>query len=138
MARVTNITLNVGRTASGREFAEVEYDIQFSDSEIALNLDFEEWVMLFERDNDLDRYIETAEANTEVAWLNSGNDDYIGQVHYGTVQPNGNRTVHRSHRREWNFPSNESGREEYRALVWARPEIRAGRGWSNEVSIDLA
>ncbi|MCK4603979.1 MAG: hypothetical protein KAU41_04680 [Deltaproteobacteria bacterium] len=138
MARVTNITLNVGRAAGGQEFAEVEYDIQFSNTEVALNLDFEEWVMLFERDNDLDRYVETAEANTQVLRFDSGNDDYIGQVHYGAVRPDGNATVHRSHRREWSFPNNEAGREEYRSLVWVRPEIRAGRGWSNEVSINLA
>ena len=136
MARVNNVSLNVGKTGT-KEFAEVEYDINFSGSEVKLGLAFEEWVMLFERDNALDDYLEAADYNTAILRMHSGNDDYIGQVHYGTVRPNGNSTVHRKHRREWNFPNNEAGAEEYRALVWVRPEIRSGRSWSNEVSANL-
>ncbi len=136
MATITNVTLNVGKAGS-QEFAEVEYDVQFSAAEVSLNLQFEEWVMLFERDGGLDRYLESAELNTGLMRAHSGNDDYIGQVHYGTVSPGGSSTLHRTHRREWSFPNNESGAEEYSALVWVRPEIRAGRSWSNEVSANL-
>jgi hypothetical protein len=72
-------------------------------------------------------------------WFANGNlDDYIGPIFKGTIQPGGQATIHRTHRREWNFPSNESGAEEYRALVLIVPEIRRASAWSNEVKINLA
>ena len=142
MARVSDVRLNVGRAASGLEFAEVSYDVEFSPTEQELNVRFDEVALLFERDNALDTYVESFGAggfDFELTLFRQGKlDDYIGEIFKGSVQPNGDALVHREHRREWSFPNNESGREEYRAFVLVIPEIRRASAWSNEMSIDLA
>jgi hypothetical protein len=139
MASVFNVSLGVGRASSGEEFAEVSYDIQFSGAEVSLNLEFDEIIHLFERDEAIDQYYQPWGMNLGVQWAARGNlDDSIGTVHQGTIQPNGQALLHRTHRREWSFPRNEKGAEEYRALVLVVPEIYRGSAWSNEVKIDLA
>ena len=40
-------------------------------------------------------------------------------------------------RREWDFGNQESGNEEYRALITAYPDIRGATRFSNEVSANL-
>lgn len=138
MAEVHNVRLTVGRVPSGREFATVTYDIHFTPVERQLRMRFDEWIVLFERDDDLDRYYQRADANLGLRWEGQGDpDDLIGQIHFGPVTANA-PVVSRSHTRDWNFPNNESGDEEYRALVQVYPEIRPGRAWSNEVSVNLA
>ena len=139
MAEVRNIKLSVGRGASGMEFAEVSYDVDFAPDETKLDLRFSEWAILFERDDELDAFHRRAGANVGLRWFPRGNpDDFIGYIFKGLIQPNGNSTIHRSHKRDWNFPNNENGNEEYRALVQIIPEITTGGGWSNEVSVNLA
>jgi hypothetical protein len=140
MARVSNVELSVGRAASGLEFAEVSYDIEFSTTEQDLNLRFAEVAMLFERDSALDTFVEQMGViDFGLAWLPKGNlDDFVGEIFNGSVRPDGEAVVHREHRREWSFPDNEDGREEYRAFILVIPEIRRASAWSNEVSINLA
>jgi hypothetical protein len=139
MARVRNVALSIGRVNSSTEFAEVSYDIEFSGAEVTLDLEFKEFVSLFERDDDLDEFYQEWGSNLGIQWRARGNlDDYIGVVRDGSIRPDGVAVHHRTHRREWAFPSNESGNEEYRALVLVAPEIYRGSGWSNEVSINLA
>jgi hypothetical protein len=138
MAEVRNVRLTAGRVPSGNEFATVEYDIFFTDAERELGLRFDEWVSLYERDDDLDRYYAMGDANIGTRREAVGNqDDHIGQIHFGPVTATAS-VVHRAHTREWNFPNNEGGAEEYRALVQVYPEIRTGSAWSNEQSINLA
>lgn len=138
MAEVKNIQLTVGRAPSGRDFAEVSYDIEFTQTERDLNVHFFEFVLLFERDDDLDRYFEAVNNPDQIELLRRGNtDDFIGQVGSGLIVPGDNTTLHRNVRREWRFPNNESGNEEYRALVQVVPQIRRGAGWSNEVKANL-
>jgi hypothetical protein len=139
MARVRNVQLTAGRGSDGREFAEVTYDIAFSDAEVSLNLQFDEMVLLAERDEKLDGFFQDWGSNLDVQQIAVDNpDDFIGTIHEGTIKPEGRRTVRRTHRREWPFPRNEDGNEEYRALVMVVPEIYRGSAWSNEVSINLA
>ncbi len=137
MAKVSNVQLSVGQE-SEVEFAEVTYDIEFSTTEVDLDVRFTEWVYLLERDADLDSYVDTVERNLGFAKFPIGNsDDLIGEVFRGTVRPDGHDVLHRTHRNDWNFPANEAGAEEYRALVLVVPEIRRGAAWSNEVSRNL-
>jgi len=141
MATVRNIRLKIGRVAGGREFADVSYDIVFSEAERRLNLLCREVVSLYERDDALDRYIvraDTDPANRPALVANQDTDDFIGTVRDGSVRPNHAGVLHRRFRREWDFPNNEWGNEEYRSLVTVAPEIRTGAGWSNEVSINVA
>ena len=138
MALVENIKLSLGKVHSELEFAEVSYDILFSEDEQTLNLRFTEGILLFERDSQLDMYYRNLVHNIGIAGYPIGTrDDFIGQVYGGFIRPNGNTSLHREHRREWRFPNNEDGVEEYLALVMVIPEITRGSGWSNEVHINL-
>jgi hypothetical protein len=137
MAKVRNVNLVVGHGPEG-EFAEVSYDVEFNRTELALNMGFYELIALMERDEGLDTYFPGFPAS--VLQYPSGNlDDNIGTVFKGpdVMHPDGESVVHRRHRRDWRFPNNESGPEEYRALVIVRPELWEGAAWSNEVSVNL-
>jgi hypothetical protein len=146
MAALRNVTLNVGHVSgSSDEFAEVSYDVEFGASEIEHNFLYDEWVGLLERDGELDFFFVEVGTGT-LTRINRGLlDDFIGEVFSGEVftgpsvlRPDGRTTVHRTHRRQWPFPHNERGPEEYRALVIVTPQIWEASAWSNEVSIDLA
>jgi hypothetical protein len=142
MAVVTNVALAVGKEGD-QEFAEVSYDIQFTETEIRLNIPFREWVQLFERDGPLDHFVVSSEDSPNMVQKVVGNpDDDIGiiadPIYPASVRPDGRATVNRTVRRAWDFPRNESGPEEYRALVQVFPEIWSATAWSNEVSINLA
>jgi hypothetical protein len=139
MATLSNVTLMVGRAPAGAEFAEVSYDVEFGKSELEHDIAFDELVLLFEQDEGPDLFQQQF-VGTEFHVLTDGDrDDAVGTVfeERGSLIPRGRRTVHRVHRREWEFPRNESGPEEYRALVIVRPQVWRGTAWSNEVSANL-
>jgi hypothetical protein len=139
VAHVRDVRLDVGRAPSGLEFAEVSYTVDFTAAEVDLNLPFTEYIVLWERDEELDSYVQPADPIGITRVGVGRGDDLIGVIYKGdsSIRPNGRRSISRNHRREWRFPENESGREEYRALVQVIPDIRLGGAWSNEVSIDL-
>lgn len=141
MAQVLNVVLQVGRGSGDREFATIEYDIEFREAEIAQNLWFDEFVALLDIDDERDRYLNLLGAEYLHAHFAVGNiDDDIGVIHFAknSVRPDGQALVHRSFKRDWDFPDNESGDEEYRALIVVTPEVHAASAWSNEVHINLA
>lgn len=138
MATVLNVKLNVGKSSTGREFAEVSYDIRFSTFEVAHNLNFDEHVRLWDRDDGLDRYYRGVGSPFIARQQSEGNsDDLIGLIHAGTIRPNGSTIIHRKFRAEWDFGGNESGPEEYRALVDVVPEVGAASAWSQEAVLNL-
>lgn len=144
MANVGNIDLTIGKNSDGLEFAEVSYVIYFSEAEVNLGLDFEEIVLLLEQDQDLDVYLKG------VGWPyklfrytddgGTGNeshlDDFIGQIARNSLKATATK-VARKHKKAWQFPANESGEEEYRALVYIKPEICESSRFSNVVKIDV-
>lgn len=139
MAQIIKPKLAVGRTAAGVEFAEVSYQIQFSADEVRLGLRFTEDVRLWERDDSLDSFYRGVGSSRIGRQESHGNtDDDIGLVYSGTVNPSGSSVHSRLWRKEWNFANNESGPEEYRALIQVVPEVNSGTAWSNEVSLNLA
>lgn len=146
MARVENITLDVGHAQDNRQFAEVSYNIIFGEWEVRFNINCHELVILFERDSGLDTYFErivrpVAHEIWQSFTVVNGNDwrqdDLIGVVHNDFIEPNGNNRIERQHRKVWQFPNNEIGKEEYRALVRIIPNFHEGAGWSNEVKKNL-
>jgi hypothetical protein len=163
MARLTNVILDVGRTAagSGRFFADVSYDVEFSPAEVRLNVAFNDAAVLFDRDAEVDLVLlesmiafGTVESTQRIVRGAPGErataqdrDEIIGAifpippeplfVDARRFTPDGATTRHINHRREWQFPRGEEGPEEYRALVIVVPEIRYAMGWSNERVINL-
>lgn len=140
MANVSNVRLAMGRVSSSIEFAEVTFSINFSSQEVKENLVFGLYIPLFERDDALDTYhFEPNGAfGGSVNWRSLGDlDDFITWISFESIRPNGNNTIVLTRRKEFNVGNQESGDEEYRALVWVIPEIVEGKAWSNEVSINL-
>jgi hypothetical protein len=113
--------------------------VDFSDDEIEHNVPFDELVLLFDRDGGLDFFKHQFGSEQLSVAAKDNRDDAIGEIFNGSgmLRPDGNMTVNRVHRREWPFPRNEDGREQYRALVLVRPLLRQVTRWSNEVSANL-
>jgi hypothetical protein len=158
MATVENVQLTIGPGIGERQRAHVSYDIEFTETEAKLNIPFDEVVVLYERDDGPDSYVEVLGEDMLIAsepakyaygsakflhlsapadGKDTESDDYIGIVGRGVVFPQGRKTVRREYLADWFFPPNESGPEEYRALVWILPHIRRGSAWSNEVVVNL-
>lgn len=136
VARIGNIQLEVGRTGSD-EFARVRFRLNFSASERSLNMPFLVFADLYERDDGLDTYI-AHDPNLFAAQLNRGNrDDLVGEIGRRTVRPDGQGFRDVELRRDWDFGNQESGNEEYVALVSAYPDVRGDTRFSNEVVANL-
>lgn len=143
MATVRDIKLEVGRT-EGTEFAQVEYDVDFSDAERQLGLRFREVIDLMEKDGTRDYFAWSAQTNPfeqasgqTLQFTPGGRDEWPGRIHDGTDLVATDSTVHRSWREDWDFGDQESGSEEYIAMVRVIPEISMGGGWSEQVSANL-
>jgi hypothetical protein len=148
MATVKDVQLFVGRGLDGKDIAEVSYNILFSPIEVRLDIPFHERVMIYEQDDELDRYVELFGLDINgippprpaLEQLDRGDhDDWIGLLfnQEDSVRPDGQAVVNRMHSKSWRFPSNESGNEEYKALVVVTPSICRSSAWSNTVSINL-
>jgi hypothetical protein len=150
MARLRNVRLNVGPASSGNQFVHITYDVDFEEIEIRLNMWFSETIAFLDRDGKLDNLLEAYgnEDTPGLALINNpqGNrDDAIALIittpEAGTThvfRPDGRTSLTRDRRLEFRFPDNESGPEEYRALVIVTPQVWGASAWSNEVSINLA
>ncbi len=140
MAHVSNVRLSMGRVSSSIEYAEVNFSINFTSKEVSDNLAFGLFIPLFEIDDAMDTYHwETNGAfNVSVNWRNIGDlDDFITWISSEVIRPNGNSTVVLTRRKEFDVGNQESGNEEYKALVWVIPEIAEGKAWSNTLKINL-
>jgi len=137
MASISNVSLEVGSVGGGVEFARVTGRLNFSAGERDMNVSFLVYADLYERDDALDVFI-PQNSNQFATQVARGNrDDLIGEIGRQNVRPNGNSSVDLEFRREWDFGNQESGNEEYRALITAYPDIRGATRFSNEVSINL-
>lgn len=136
MAYVSNVRLEVGRTGT-TEFATVQCRVNYSQIEIELNIPFLVYADLYDRDDGLDIFI-AHEADKFAAQQAKGDrDDLIGEIGRRTVSPNGQSFSDIEIRRNFDFGNQESGNEEYLALVSAYPEIRGDTRFSNEVKANL-
>ncbi|MGI8638366.1 MAG: hypothetical protein ACR2MG_00200 [Pyrinomonadaceae bacterium] len=140
MANVSNVRLAMGRVSDRMEFAEVSFSINFSGQEVKENLVFGLYIPLFEIDDDLDIYhLEPNGAfSVGINWQPvDDRDDFVTWISAETIRPNGNSTIFLTRRKEFDVGNQESGNEEYKALVWVIPEIVEGKAWSNTLSINL-
>jgi hypothetical protein len=148
MATVKDVILFVGRGLDGKDIAQVSYKILFSPIEVRLNIPFHERVLVYEQDDALDAYVESFGYDNNAVppprpapeqIVRGDRDDWIGELfnQENSVEPNGQPVVDRVHAKQWRFPSNESGNEEYKALVVVTPSICRSSAWSNTVSINL-
>ena len=140
MASVNDVKLAMGRVSKNTEFGEVSFRITFSSQEVRENLTFGLYVALFEVDNELDTYhFEPNGAfNVSVNWRAIGDlDDFVAWLTSEQIRPNGSNSLILTRRAQFDVGNQESGEEEYKALVWVVPEIVEGKAWSNTVLINL-
>ena len=140
MANVSNVRLAMGRVSNSIEFAQVSFSINFSGQEVKENLAYGLYIPLFEIDDDLDIYnLEPNGAfSVSINWEPvDDRDDFVAWISTEVIRPNGNSTISLTRRREFDVGNQESGDEEYKALVWVVPEIVEGKAWSNTLSINL-
>jgi len=145
MARIRNVVLEMGRKASGLEFARVTGSLDFTSHEVQENLNYAVWVAINEQDDKtIYHFYTNGQAKPEVLKTLQGGfpgslDDDVRQFFLGqTIRPDGRST------RPINIPEQvfdvgdqEDDNEEYIATVFAIPEITHGYGLSNIVSINL-
>ena len=137
MASISSVNLEVGRVSGSTEFARVTCRVHFSAGERDLNLTFQVFGDLYERDDALDVFLPQGPQKFATQVANGNRDDLIGEIGRRNVRPDGNSFVDLEFRREWDFGNQESGNEEYRALITAYPDIRGATRFSNEVSVNL-
>lgn len=140
MAHISGVRLSMGRVSNIIEFAEVTFRITFSGQEVKENLAFGLFIPLFEVDDSLDTYHWEANGgfNVNVNWRAVGDlDDFVTWIAQESIRPNGHNSLLLTRRKEFNVGNQESGNEEYKAMVWAIPEIFEGKAWSNTLSINL-
>ena len=137
MASIGNVNLEVGRVSGSTEFARVRFQVTFSGAERDLNIPFLVFADLYERDDALDNYFPQNPRDFATQIARGNRDDLIGEIGRRTVRPNGTAPVDVDIRREWDFGNQESGNEEYRALITAYPDIRGATRFSNEISMNL-
>jgi hypothetical protein len=129
MAQVRNIKVTLGRNPSGLPFAEVAYDVDFEDSEIALNSRFVEAIYLAEQGEEFETEDLLADPGLRQL-LRGGADDFLSRIFIdpdGNLRPDGATTRHRVHRKEWDETESSHAaplRDEYQALVFvASPDL---------------
>ena len=134
MCLITKARLvNVGRADDpGKEEAEVEIDITFSDEE--LNLGFDVSVSLYERD-DRDYYVPAGKSIIRIKKDNP--DELVGHVGYAYIPPNHPKKWSKTFKRVWDFGDQEDGDEEYQALVHVVPRICRDMRWTNQINANL-
>ena len=143
MARIRNIRLAMGTSASGLESANITGSVDFTSHEVQQNLNYAVWVAINEQDDKtIYHFYTNGQAKPEVLKTLQnplGNlDDDVRQFFLAqTIRPNGRSTVSIEINREFDVGDQEDDNEEYQATVFAIPEITHGYGLSNIVSINL-
>ncbi len=137
MAEITDLRLSVGRSTGGREFARIRGRVAWTARETQLNKYYLLRGFLVEQDDSRDFFDTLPDGN--IHWHSIGNlDDYIGRIFSMWIRPNGQRNYNFNERRDWNFPNNEWGEEEYISVVTVVPEDHSDVAFSNRVDINLA
>lgn len=159
MAEVTSVSLDMGRIGgTNREFANVGFNVRFSQGEVRMDLDYEIHIAIFEQDEGLDDIILIPNGfrGVGVFWTELGRPPRLRQIRHGdqdefifyrksgvfgldnfTISPSGNTSHTLSRRLEFDVGDQERGNEEYRAFVWIVPEITIGHNMSDQLSVNL-
>ena len=140
MANLSGIRLQVGRVSGSTEFAIVTGTVSWSNREQEENLTYRVRASLRERDGARDtwnmlpdgRITQVTRGDADDLVPNTGNE--IGSI---TLLPNNQSSRPFEIRRNFDFGGQESGNEEYYAVVTVVPEIRGDLAFSNEVSSNL-
>ena len=136
MANLSNIRLEVGRVNGSTEFARVRGVVSWSGREQQENLAYVVQANLRERDDSRDTWNMLPDG--QITRHERGDeDDTVGFIGSTTLFPNNQSSRPFEIRRNFNFGDQESGNEEYYAVVTVVPEIRGDLAFSNEVSANL-
>ncbi len=140
MARIGQVSLEMGRKmGSPLEFADVRTEISFTQREIEENLEYTVQVLLVEQNDALDMRVPLINGDQVVfSPIGRGKwDEVIRQFRPFKIRPDGRRADTIEIREEFEIGDQESGDEEYWALVLVVPEISEAVRWSNRVQINL-
>lgn len=136
MADLSNIRLEVGRVNNSTEFAIVRGDLTWSNREQQENLAYLVQATIRERDESRDTWNMLPDGQI-TQHERGGADDFVGFIGSTTLLPNNQSSRPFEIRRNFDFGVQESGNEEYYAVVTVVPEIRGDLAFSNEVSSNL-
>ena len=148
MARIRSVLLDMGRRASGLEFAHITGNVDFTGREVQENLNYAVWVAIDEVDDARDIYHfytngqekpETLkEPQTFEQKAQNDPDDNVRPFFLArNIRPDGRSTVTLDIERDFDVGNQEDGNEEYQATILAIPEITHGYALSNVRSINL-
>jgi hypothetical protein len=141
MPRVEVTGFEVARVAPGHlhEFVRVKATVTFTATEIRLNVPCTVLTELWEVDDGMDHFIAaTQRFSFPMTPIVSGDaDDRVRRLPPQVVRPDGRSTVTVIIQETFDIGDQESGDEEYRAVVFVIPEIRADVAMSNQVIANL-
>ena len=141
MASIRNVRLDMGRRASGLEFAHITGSVDFTGREVQENQNYAVWVAIDDVDDarDIYNFYTNGQGKPEALKVAQGDtDDSIRQFFLArTIRPEGRNTVPLDVERDFDVGNQEDDNEEYQATVLAIPEITHGYALSNVRSINL-
>jgi hypothetical protein len=141
MPRVEVTEFEVARVAPGHlhEFVRVKATVTFTATEVRLNVPCTVLAELWEVDDGMDQFMAaTQRFSFPMTPIVSGDaDDRVRRLPPQVVQPDGRSRVTVTIEERFDIGDQESGDEEYRAVVFVIPEIRADVAMSNEVIANL-
>jgi hypothetical protein len=141
MASIRSVQLDMGRRASGSEFARITGFLDFTGREVQENLNYAVWVAIDEVDDarDVYNFYTNGQGKPEVLKVARGDtDDSVRQFFLAqTIRPGGRNSVTIEVERDFDVGNQEEDNEEYQATILAIPEITHGYALSNVRSINL-
>jgi hypothetical protein len=139
MATIGRVSLEMGRAGDNQEFARVTSEVLFTEREIQENLNYTVQVELVEEDELIDIYIPVISFGESrfFAVPRENKDDRIKRFGPFTIRPDGRSSVAFERLEQFDVGDQESGNEEYRALVSVIPELSPDYRVSNLVKINL-
>ena len=131
MANLSGVRItNMGRNSSGLEFAIVQGRVSWSSREIQENLTYTVKAFLRERDDSRDDWSALPNGDVVRAEKRGNADDIVGRNRVGGIigttflRPSGQSSRSFSIRGDFDFGNQESGNEEYYAVVTVVPDIK--------------
>lgn len=122
------------------EFVSVKVGVRFFQIEVDLDIPCTIFASLYDQSDLVDLFLPVTGMGTGIPGppINRGEQDhFVGHIQTIHLQPQGRTKVTLSLERKFDFGAQESGNEEYVAVVWAIPDIRYDVDVSPAISVNL-
>ena len=150
MAIIDNITLSMGKVRGSRnEYADVTFDILFSQGEVRLDLLYDVLIYIAEEDDgpdilllkDYNKIVRSRQGKPDslATFRRKFDSERDEAVYYfwDTVTPNRRSRISYRRRLTFDVGNQESGMEEYRAHIFVIPEVTWDYGMSSRFNANL-